>query len=285
MAAQRCMPISVGRRAGALVLAVVLLASSACANDTDDASDASAKEGAAEPGGATALRLIAARTPRLDLPRYRTRGVYPQVADGDGDLSAVNAALTAAVRSHVRETARRFGRVDRESPPPHSVGNSGRYETSIDRELTSASTEVVSVLVPVLALRPGGNAGRTWLSATVRVPSGVPVSVTRLFRKGSGLTAVAEAARSRILATSRCVREGIEDPVVGPINRKGFAPIARNYRYFALTARGLAIGFPTGSIGATSCGRVVTVVPYDVLRPHLSETGRALVAGVRAPTR
>jgi hypothetical protein len=59
--------------------------------------------------GADALRVTEAKLPRFLARDYVTRGTYPQVADGATRLAAVNAALTAAVRSEQR----RYGRVVR----------------------------------------------------------------------------------------------------------------------------------------------------------------------------
>jgi hypothetical protein len=54
---------------------------------------------------------------------------------------------------------------------------------------------------------------------------------------------------------------------------------ARNYREFALTPTGLAVG--VNETGA--CGRMEATVPYRMVRPYLSTLGETLVAGVRRP--
>jgi len=54
---------------------------------------------------------------------------------------------------------------------------------------------------------------------------------------------------------------------------------ARNYRQFALTPEGLAVG--VNEIGA--CGNWQATVPYRILRPYLSELGAELIAGVHRP--
>ena len=84
------------------------------------------------------------------------------------------------------------------------AGKDGRgvYETSVNRRLLSASTRVVSALIPALELYPNGNDNA---------------------------------------ATIRCVREAVHDP--DPVIARGFEPTANNYRYFALTSRGVAVGF------------------------------------------
>ena len=136
----------------------------------------------------------------------------------------------------------------------------GTFKTS-HAELTSASTVVVSTLVPVLALLPGGTDGSTWFAATIKVPSGSPVSTSQLFAQPSeGLKALSRAVRQKVLARNRCVRKSVMDPVAGDLNARGFRPVAQNYRYFALVPQGLAIGFPLGQVAGSSCGRVLIVV-------------------------
>src|SRR5437764_1335528 len=54
---------------------------------------------------------------------------------------------------------------------------------------------------------------------------------------------------------------------------------AENYRTFALTPRGLAVGAPE----VEACYRLVATVPYAVVRPYLSDLGMSLVDGVRSP--
>jgi hypothetical protein len=154
----------------------------------------------------------------------------------------------------------------------------------LEPHLISASTIVVSALIPTLELFPGGNDGQGFLSLTVRVPSGSPVAIGDLFEQHShGLRVLAEAFRKRVVATNSCVARDLRSPVAGDLDSRGFAPTASNYRHFALTSRGVAVGFPLGQIAAPVCNSVEATVPYSVLRPYLSELGKELIAGVRAP--
>jgi hypothetical protein len=222
------------------------------------------------------------------LPNYRTSGTYPQVSGGKVRLEAVNAALRDAV---LRAQRRYAAFVRREYMPsmPELFGPgyrySGTYRTSPRLSLISASTVVVSALIPVLEVLPGGTGGATWLSVTVRVPSGAPVGIRGLFSQPArGLRALAAAVRRKVLATNSCIRASNRGPGRA-INARGFAPTPRNYRYFSLTAKGFAVGFPIDQVGGSSCGRVQTTVPYAVVRPYLSALGRRLVAGVRRAPR
>lgn len=147
----------------------------------------------------------------------------------------------------------------------------GIYSTSVDRRLLSASTVVVSALLPATKLFPAGTQGKTWVAMTVEVPSGRRIRLEDLFAEPSrGIRVLARAWLERARRTwAPCIRLVPEE----------FRASARNYRYFALTPRGLAVGFWQ----PPACNRVHETVPYRVLRPHLSRLGTQLVAGVRAP--
>jgi len=229
-----------------------------------------------------ALRVVKVRLPATDAPRVKTRGSYPRVSGGSQDLAKVNASL----RDEVRAAQSSYARLVRRYHGPPGTGD-GTFATSPRVGLTSASSVVVSSLIELTELIPGGNAdGQGWLAVTARVPSGERVGIEDLFADpAKGLAALADAARSRLLAANDCVKRSQDDPIVGDINRKGFAPTARHYRHFALTAGGLAVGFGLGDVAGISCGRVRVTVPYETLRPVLSGLGNQLVDGVRAPRR
>ncbi|MFN2617627.1 MAG: DUF3298 domain-containing protein [Thermoleophilaceae bacterium] len=184
--------------------------------------------------------------------------------------------------------ARRHRRLDRESiaADPRCYGE---FKTWIRRRLASASSVVVSVLIPDFFMFVCGNGdGEGWQSVTLRVPSGSGVGIRDLFVDPTrGLRALADLVRTRMLRTNRWVRSVAhnDDPYVRRSYLRGFNPTARNYRYFALTIRGLVIGFPTEQVTPPPAGRVRTTVPYSAIRTYLSDLGNALVAGVRSPRR
>ena len=252
-------PRRLALRTSAIALAAVATACGA----SSSASGTEAKAGSASP-----LVLRKAPTPRFPVKRYDTSGTYPQVSGASFDLSAVNRGLREGVLADQREYA--------PSARKNSVGRPkewrGIYRTSVDRRLTSASTVVVSSLMSATKLYPGGNEGNTWVAVTVRVPSGAPVRITDLFaRPAQGLRVLARAWKAQVRRTRmwRCVTVAPSD----------YLPTAKNYRYFALTVGGLAVGFWQ----EPACNRLVATVPYRVLRPSLSALGRRLVAAVRRP--
>jgi len=230
-----------------------------------------------------ALQLRPAATPPLRVPHYRTTGSYPQVYDASRNMTLVNAALRGAV---LREQAR-YAPDAREKVTrlPNQLVRKypGVFETTLQRRLVSASSTVVSYLLPTLELYPGGNDGSGWISATVRVPTGDPVRVQQLFAEPArGLQAVAFAVR-KILFTNRCVRESFDSPIGADEYAKSLAPAARNYRHFALTTRGLVIGFHLGQVAGPPCGAVEALVAYTDLDAYWSSIARRLIAGVRRP--
>jgi hypothetical protein len=224
---------------------------------------------AARSDSASPLTVIKAPTPRFRVPRYDTRGTYPQVRGSDLDLRKVNAALREAVLADQRQYAPYARKAARVANPYRGV-----YRTSVDRRLISASTVVVSALMPATELYPGGSLGKGWLAVTVRVPSGAPVRITDLFATPSrGLRVLAKAWKAQVRRanpeTWPCVRLHLPD----------YRPSASNYRYFALALRGLAVGFWQEE----ACNRLQATVPYPILRPYLSKLGARLIAGVRRP--
>src|SRR5438045_1551729 len=113
--------------------------------------------GAGATRAAQPLRLAAARTPRFVVGLYNASGTYPQVAGGGRKLRAVNAGLRGALAADQRRYVSGIG-------DPHDVGAEcgGIYATSIDPRLVSASTVVVSALLPAVELYPCGNDGHGW---------------------------------------------------------------------------------------------------------------------------
>jgi hypothetical protein len=237
------------------------------------------------------LRLVFAPTPPVRLPNYRTSGGYPQVSSTKTNVKAVNAALRGAV---VRDQ-RRYERYVRRRWVPKvpwvfrpGYRHFGEYTTLPKLRLISASSVVVSALIPVRRVVPGGTGGGTWLSLTLRVPGASRVEVSDLFREPPrGLLALARAARRKVLSANECVRASVREELrVGlDFSLRGFDPTPGNYRHFALTPTGLAIGFSQGQVGAPVCSQVDVTVPYPLLRPYLSSLGRRLIAGVRRPLR
>jgi hypothetical protein len=212
--------------------------------------------------------VYAAKTPRLRVSGYETRGTYPQVRRAGLDLRAVNAALRAAVLADERAYAP-YARRQRARVPTER----GVYRTAVDRKLVSASSVVVSALLPLTREAfPGQSGGDGWLPATVRVPSGARVTIDELFTSpGQGLRALAIAwkAAVRKTAAAPCLR----------IYPEAYTATVGHYSAFALTPRGLAVG----SWEIAACYRLLATVPYSVLRPYLSRLGLVLVAGVRRP--
>src|SRR5438876_1062151 len=97
-----------------------------------------------------ALFVRTSSLPALKVAGYDTRGTYPQIAARDVGLKAVNAALRDAVLRdeeaygpHARAERRDLGR-------HHSAVGvwRGRYRTVVAARLVSASSEVVSALLP-----------------------------------------------------------------------------------------------------------------------------------------
>jgi hypothetical protein len=232
---------------------------------------------------ASPLRVVPRPTPPLRVPHYRTRGTYPQLSDHGIDLRRVNAALRNTVLAEQRRYARVALEQEARSPDPIRLGYKGLFETSTVPRLISANTVGVSALIPVDEIFPGGHEAGYWLSVTVLVPSGTRVRLPDLFtNRNAALRAIAAAARKTLVRQNSCVRA---DLARDPRHARGFAPTATNYRHFALTTRGLTIGFPIGQVASGICNRVEASVPYAALRSGLSKLGKDLIAAIRESNR
>jgi len=261
-----------------VALSIGLSACGGASTDRSDRSDSLPK--------ASALTVYRVATPPLPVPHYRTTGTYPQVSGGKVSLKAVNATLRQAVLDEERRYAR-FARKEVSSTPKRLLRKyPGIFMTSPRSRLISASSVVVSALIPTLELYPLGNDGAVWISVTVRVPSGTRVAVGELFADPArGLRELARLVRTKVLSTNSCVRQSFQDPIGFEEWERGFAPTASNYRHFALTTRGLVIGFPIAQVASPRCGRVEATVSYEALGSFQSKLGQRLIAGVRRPQR
>lgn len=236
----------------------------------------------AKPDDVFALSLAWAKTPPVRAAHVYTRGTFPEVAGLGADLRHVNAALRTAVLDDERAFASGVPKGEVLLNRPR--GDYGAYETDPVRRLISASTVVVSALIPTLELYPGGADGQWWLSVTVQVSTGHLLDLSDLFASPQrGLAAIATAVRRTLPAENACVRASLADPILGKDFSRSFDATWNNYRYFALTTEGLAIGFPVGQVAGPVCGRAIAVVPYSVVIPYTGELGRQLIRGIRRP--
>jgi hypothetical protein len=226
---------------------------------------ATASAGAVRPRPVRALSIVRAATPHFPVRDYLTLGHYPKVRGVPG-LATTNATLRRAIiadQQRYAPSARRYA-----GGPFHGI-----YGTAIDHQLTSASTVVVSALMPARKYYPGGNDGETWISATVDVRSGRLVSLRELLAHPRlALPVLARDWKARIRRLRLFWPAVAEDPA-------SYTPTFAHYRYFALTRTGLAFGFPQEPAGP----RIAAVIPYRQVDSYLSPLGSRLVAGVRRP--
>jgi hypothetical protein len=216
------------------------------------------------------LTVVKAPTPRFHVPRYDTSGAYPQVRRSGIELRAVNTAL----RNVVLVDQRAYARTARPAAKLAGRDARGVYQIMLDRRLLSASTVVVSALLPAIELYPGGTEGSGWIAGTILVPSGKSVDLNQVFaRPRRAVHVLARAWKGQYRRTHRSMVCVTQLPSI-------FQPTLSNYRLFALTPSGLAVGF----WGHASCPGLEATVPYAVVHPYLSKFGKELVGAVRRPT-
>jgi Protein of unknown function (DUF3298) len=220
------------------------------------------------------LALAQARTPPSGSRWVSVYGTYPRVFRAGLDLSAVNRWLRAAVVEDEREFVEEV-----ESDPPTNPVAPGFYRTWGKSPLISASTAVVSALIPRREHLPAGAgaSGYGWVSATVQVRTARRIGIEDLFGgSASGLERLAREAQRRLEEHNLCVRDYR--------NKSGFAPTTPNYENFGLTVHGIVIGFTSYQVAYGICGRVAVRVPFSALRGSWSRLGVELIRGVREPS-
>jgi hypothetical protein len=225
------------------------------------------------------LTVYSAATPHFKNPNYVTSGSFPQVSSGSMNLDGVNAALRGAILADQRA-------YDKTAPAkkiPH--GTTGIYRTGTNPRLISASTLLVSALIPDLELYPSGNDGAGWIEVTVRVPTGRLVEPLQLIAHGRRGVRAFEAAVGRYARESGhgIARIAYQQAAAGDFDFRVLRPSSSlTFWYLALTPAGLAVGTPNYVI-PPAAGRIHVVVPYARLRPYLSILARQLIADVRPP--
>jgi hypothetical protein len=210
---------------------------------------------------------------------FVTSGTYPQVS-GVANLDRINNALRDLVVKDQQADQSKFLNYG----PPHPGDGPGTYATNPEKGSISASSAIVSVLIPTTGIYPGGNDGDSWVSATLLVPSATAVSLDELFATPSvGMAALANAARTQILSTSACVQQDYNsDDFGGPKQLdQGISPTAANYHDFALSPLGLVIGFDQGQLAIEACDSQTTTIAWSQLTPFLSKLGQQVVTELR----
>lgn len=236
---------------------------------------------------ATPLVVHEVRTPQFRLPHYVTQGTYPRVAGGALDLRDVNSALRAVIV----EDQRRYATLARRTVkviPRNQNGPDGVYQTGIGHWLISASSVVVSGLIPDLELFPGGNDGAGWIPFTVLVPSGKSVTQLQLIAQGHNgvhaFTAAVLRYAKRHYGRRTCAGAAYRLAANG---NSQFTALSARVRLaastIALVRDGVVVGTPNYVI-PPACGRIEVTVPYRIIRPYLSDLARTLIANIRAPS-
>ena len=235
---------------------------------------------------ARTVQVAEVPVPALNVPYYKTTGSFPQIESGPIGISfdAVNRSLRLSVAEDQREYAAIARQQEAEveaagKPTETEMAYPGLYDVSPRPDLIAANTTLISALMPVQKLFPGGVDGAVWLSSTVQVPSGEPVSLVDLLAVSeSGLNSLSMEAAKELTQHGIC---GI-GPSMGKndtaVQTEGLKPTVANFKYFALTGNGLALGFPNGQVAAASCGRVEVIIPYSRLGSLWSVLGKSLVA-------
>lgn len=228
--------------------------------------------------GAASVTVWEWSIPPLHVPYYRTFGRFPNVKESGANLTKVNAALREDVTSDELAYANQA-----ESQESHELSDGaprslfkkypGLYQVLTPFVLT-ANRELISLLVPITRLFPGGTEGSGWISKTLTVPSGKPVALSEVVTSWMDFTG-ALSSKSNVVA--RCGGRKLSQPLIAGIIR-AVQTMATPPTHFALSASDLVLGYSNGEVAALSCSRVSIAIPYRVASPYFTRLGRTLMA-------
>ncbi len=240
--------------------------------------------------GVHRLRISQVALPRLPVADYVTLGTYPAPSGNSRLVASADASIHTLVKAFERKyarSARPYVRMCLAKGPRwcQEAGGKGEFRffsrtrNSIWRglpERVSASSLVVSALIPTLQLYPGGTDGMEWFSLTVQEPAGRQIHLRDLFRNPSvGMKLVARETRHRMLSADPWLRAYVKGPDTVGSNASGFNPSGDNYSHFALTVHGLVIGFDNLQLGYG--GPLNVTIPYAAIDGRMSKLGKTLV--------
>jgi hypothetical protein len=227
-------------------------------------------------------------TQSLGVSHYVTSGTYPQVA-GSGEWRSVNRALFSSFAGTEAQFAR-AARNELQGLGPILPSESGLYKTAPDESLMSASSKIISIMLPTDSAYPAGVFTEDWQSVTVLVPSGARVDLLqRLFKDPAAALRIISIDTFRGISSGNSPADKCVQMLYAPLKvgvgtaPGGFAPRQTNYRFMALTSDGLAIGIPQGQVASDSCGSVSFKIRYTSLEHYLSKGGKQLISWVRQP--
>lgn len=245
------------------------------------AATARAVDGAkAEDDFATPVAVTLIPTPTIPRPHFSTSGRYLQLSSAGPTTTIVNRALVAAVLADEEE----FATSDPSYLKQHDLEWGFSYKLDPQRRLISASTIVVSALLPATRLFRGGTQGSGWLSVTISVHTGRRVRIRDLFKDvDAGIRALANATRKELEATSVGFKRISQEPLFETTYGMHLRPTEANFQEFALTDSGFAVGFTQDTISYPVAGRIFTIIPYSTLQPYFNTLAKNLIRGVVRP--
>jgi hypothetical protein len=244
------------------------------------------------PAAASAIRLLvsargrSALTPELNTAlspgRLFPAGTMFTAMPGTWHQAGAYANVTGTLITGSEQTLMTAIQQRGSSPPPGT--GPGDFGSQPYQGQISASSAVVSALIPVISVLPGGNDGELWAAGTYLVPSGAPVSLQSLFASPSqGMTEMARLARAAFTAKYSCISQDASAFGNDPFE-PDWAPTPSNYRYWSMTPAGLSIGFINGFVADEACGRMQVTLGWSQLRPWLTTSAGQLISELRSAT-
>jgi len=228
-------------------------------------------------------QLVDASLPGLNFTMKITMPVI------SGEAAVQHAAFTQAVQAQVDEWLKAYS-IEQLGTPEPDMG----WSVSIEYQVTSApdwlpaipfavsskapeqqsSAQVIfpgghdllSILFEDFAYLGGAHPGTFYVAINYDTTTGKILSLADLFKPGTDYLGLISSLSIADLQT----REGLssEDFATG-----GAAPLAENYRVWAVTPQGLLIVFPEYQVGPYAAGAQTVLIPYAALAGQLDPAG------------
>lgn len=189
---------------------------------------------------------------------------YPQLTGGNNpNFQKFNQAMRAAVMKEVTGFKKAMAPEEGEEPPPE---NSMVSELNISYGFGLVQDDLISVKFDVGSYFQGAAHGSLQSEViNYDLKNGQALKLADLFKPD---------ARFLQTISSYCIDELKKKPDLPPEEiQKGAAPVARNYRSWQITKRGLGITFDTYQVGPNSAGAQFVLVPYATLKDLIKPDG------------
>lgn len=198
---------------------------------------------------------------------YEIAAQYPQFSGGSNpNFEKFNQLARSVVTKEVAEFKKDVQPKEGEERPEGSMGS----DLSIRYEIGLARDDLMSVRFDIGNYFQGSAHPNSYTEVVnYDLKNGKPLNLSDLFKPGSKfLQAIASTAMVELKKESKENGNELGDETI----REGAGPVAKNYKNWTITRKGLGINFDTYQLGSYADGAHSIIVPWanlkDVINPE-----------------